>query len=114
MSMLKSHCSQSGASNSFQRTIPTPQAEIKGYFSKQLRLTPKTPETELKANQNIMKRVAYTKSVAKNTRLKASVACVPKFEVTLNLGGRNTPQKPADVLIVKKQSTAVVKSQQDR
>ena len=45
-----------------------------------------------------MKRVAYTKTVAKNTKSKASVACVPKFEVTLNLGDRNTPQKPVDVL----------------
>ena len=50
-----------------------------------MRLTPKTPETELKANVNNMKRVAYTKSVAKNTKQRGKVACVPKFEVTLNL-----------------------------
>ena len=52
-----------------------------------------------------MKRVAYTKSVAKNTKQRGKVACVPKFEVTLNLGDRNTPQKYADVLQVKKSPT---------
>ena len=71
-----------------------------------MRLTPKTPETELKANKNNMKRVAYTKTVAKNTKQRGRVACVPKFEVTLNLGERNTPQKYADVMQVKKSITA--------
>ena len=73
------------------RKIPTPQAEMKGNIRRSTRLTPKTPQTELNANKNVMRRVAYTKTVAKNTKRNAKVTIVPKFQVTLNVGDRNTP-----------------------
>lgn len=56
-----------------------------------------------------MKRVAYTKKSAKNNQNKTRATIVPKFQVTLNVGDRNTPQKAIDMLKVKKSpSNAIV------
>ena len=43
-----------------------------------------------------MKRVAYTKKGPKTNKSIGRVTIVPKFQVTLNVGDRNTPQKHPD------------------
>ena len=104
MDLIKTQTVPAGVGPLAKRKVPTPQAEMKGNIARSIRLTPKTPQTEINSNKNVMRRVAYNKTVAKNTKRKATVTIVPKFQVTLNVGDRerNTPQKALDILKVRK------------